>query len=89
MFAANDLMAQGACQYPREHGLDVPGDVAVVGFDDSRAATECRPALTTVRQPVKEMAAAMARLLVDRLRTRTAAGASVLFEPVLVVRASA
>ncbi|MFJ8083197.1 LacI family DNA-binding transcriptional regulator [Streptomyces sp. NPDC096205] len=87
VFAANDLMAQGACQYLREQGVSVPGEVAVVGFDDSAAATECRPPLTTVRQPVEEMAAAMARLLLDQLRG--AAETSVLFEPVLVVRESA
>ncbi|MGC0327609.1 DNA-binding LacI/PurR family transcriptional regulator [Streptomyces sp. SAI-170] len=87
VFAANDLMAQGACQYLREQGVSVPGEVAVVGFDDSGAATECRPPLTTVRQPVEEMAAAMARLLLDQLRG--AAETSALFEPVLVVRESA
>jgi len=89
VFAANDLMAQGACQHLRERGLAVPGDIAVVGFDDSRAATECRPGLTTVRQPVEEMAAAMARLLVDRLRGTAEDGSRVLFEPELVVRESA
>ncbi|AJP05381.1 LacI family transcriptional regulator [Streptomyces cyaneogriseus subsp. noncyanogenus] len=89
VFAANDLMAQGACQYLREQGLAVPGDIAVVGFDDSRAATECRPGLTTVRQPVEEMAAAMARLLVEQLRGGTDGGSRTLFEPVLVVRESA
>ncbi|NEY32280.1 substrate-binding domain-containing protein [Streptomyces sp. PRKS01-65] len=89
VFAANDLMAQGACQYLRERGLAVPGDIAVVGFDDSRAATECRPGLTTVRQPVEEMAAAMARLLVEQLRGGTGDGSRTLFEPVLVVRESA
>ncbi|CQR59870.1 LacI family DNA-binding transcriptional regulator [Streptomyces leeuwenhoekii] len=89
VFAANDLMAQGACQYLREQGLAVPGDIAVVGFDDSRAATECRPGLTTVRQPVEEMAAAMARLLVEQLRGGTDDCSRTLFEPVLVVRESA
>ncbi|MFE1442676.1 LacI family DNA-binding transcriptional regulator [Streptomyces sp. NPDC058739] len=89
VFAANDLMAQGACQYLREQGVAVPGDLAVVGFDDSSAATECRPALTTVRQPVEEMAAAMARLLVEQLHGTTEAGASVVFRPGLVVRESA
>ncbi|MEV7723241.1 LacI family DNA-binding transcriptional regulator [Streptomyces sp. NPDC087917] len=67
VFAANDLMAQGACLVLREHGRRIPEDVAVVGFDDSSAATACRPTLTTVRQPVEEMAAEMVRLLLDRL----------------------
>ncbi|MER7950536.1 LacI family DNA-binding transcriptional regulator [Streptomyces sp. NPDC096079] len=88
VFAANDLMAQGACQYLREQGVAVPGAVAVVGFDDSVAARKARPQLTTVRQPVERMAAAMAGLLVEQLDgTRSEPGAKV-FEPVLVVRAS-
>lgn len=88
VFAANDLMAQGACQYLREHGRAVPGDVSVVGFDDSSVATACRPALTTVRQPVERMAAAMAELLIDQLQgSRTEPGSRV-FAPELVVRES-
>ncbi|MFF3014288.1 LacI family DNA-binding transcriptional regulator [Streptomyces sp. NPDC057939] len=89
VFAANDLMAQGACLVLREHGRRVPQDVAVVGFDDSSAATAARPRLTTVRQPVEDMAAEMVRLLLDRL---TGDGppepAEVLFTPTLVIRDS-
>lgn len=88
VFAANDLMAQGACAYLREQGVAVPGRVAVVGFDDSVAARSARPQLTTVRQPVERMAAAMAGLLVEQLDgTRSGPGSKV-FEPVLVVRES-
>ncbi|WP_405608653.1 LacI family DNA-binding transcriptional regulator [Streptomyces sp. NBC_01508] len=89
VFAANDLMAVGACQVLRERGRRVPEDVAVIGFDDSRAAAACRPALTTVRQPVEDMAAEMARLLLDRLARPDRPVTSVIFEPTLVVRASA
>ncbi|WP_405386553.1 LacI family transcriptional regulator [Streptomyces sp. NBC_01102] len=89
VFAANDLMAMGACHVLREHGRRVPEDVAVVGFDDSGAASACRPPLTTVRQPVEDMAAEMARLLVDRLAAPDRPATSVIFEPVLVVRDSA
>ncbi|MGW7100037.1 LacI family DNA-binding transcriptional regulator [Streptomyces sp. NPDC054838] len=90
VFAANDLMAQGACLVLREHGRRVPQDVAVVGFDDSGAAAACRPRLTTVRQPVEEMAAEMVRLLLDRVAGGPGAGpASVLFTPELVIRDSA
>ncbi|WP_330172540.1 LacI family transcriptional regulator [Streptomyces sp. NBC_01498] len=89
VFAANDLMAVGACQVLRERGRAVPDDVAVIGFDDSRAAAACRPPLTTVRQPVEEMAAEMARLLLDRLARPERPVTSVIFEPTLVRRASA
>ncbi|NUS28721.1 MAG: LacI family DNA-binding transcriptional regulator [Streptomyces sp.] len=89
VFAANDLMAQGACQVLREHGRRVPQDVAVVGFDDSSVAVTCRPQLTTVRQPVEEMAAQMARLLDDHVHGVRTEATSVVFEPELVVRESA
>lgn len=89
VFAANDLMAMGACHVLREHGRTVPGDVSVVGFDDSSAALACRPPLTTVRQPVEQMAAEMTRLLLDRLARPDGPVTSVIFEPELVVRDSA
>ncbi|MFD5073988.1 LacI family DNA-binding transcriptional regulator [Streptomyces sp. NPDC058371] len=89
VFAANDLMAQGVCQILRERGRRVPDDVAVVGFDDSSVAVTCRPPLTTVRQPVEEMAAAMARLLDEHIRGVRTEPTSLIFEPELVVRASA
>ncbi|MEU7481739.1 LacI family DNA-binding transcriptional regulator [Lentzea sp. NPDC042327] len=89
VFAANDLMAQAAVFVIQEHGLRVPDDVAVVGFDDSTPALACRPQLTTVRQPVEQMAAAMAELLLTDLEKPGQRPRSVIFEPELVVRASA
>lgn len=89
VFAANDLMAQGACQVVRELGRRIPGDVAVVGFDDSSIAVTCRPPLTTVRQPVEEMAAAMARMLDEQVQGTRTEPRTLVFEPELVVRESA
>ncbi|WP_329297834.1 LacI family transcriptional regulator [Streptomyces sp. NBC_00659] len=89
VFAANDLMAQGVCQLLRERGRQVPDDVAVVGFDDSSVAVTCRPPLTTVRQPVEEMAAAMAALLDEHIQGVRTEPTSLIFDPELVVRASA
>ncbi|MFD6533460.1 LacI family DNA-binding transcriptional regulator [Streptomyces sp. NPDC060184] len=89
VFVASDLMALGALPVLLRAGLDVPSDVAVVGFDDSSAALACDPPLTTVRQPVEEMAAEMARLLLRQIRTSEAPAPSVVFPPVLVGRESA
>jgi DNA-binding LacI/PurR family transcriptional regulator len=89
VFAANDLMAQGAVDVLLEHGLRVPGDVAVVGFDDSAPALACRPQLTTVRQPVEAMAAKMAEVLITSLEDPELRPTSVIFEPELVIRGSA
>ena len=89
VFAANDLMALGAITVLHERGRRIPEDVAVVGFDDSHAALLCRPPLTTVHQPVEEMAAQMARLLLDRIDCPELPAASAIYDPTLVVRASA
>jgi DNA-binding LacI/PurR family transcriptional regulator len=89
VFAANDLMAQGALHVLRKHGRRVPDDVALIGFDDSSVALTCRPQLTTVRQPVEDMAAEMARLLLDQIDQPDLRPKSVIFEPTLVVRESA
>jgi len=64
VFAANDQMALGAYAVLAEHGLRIPEDVKVVGFDDDRAAATALPALTSVAQPSAEMGAEMARLLI-------------------------
>jgi DNA-binding LacI/PurR family transcriptional regulator len=89
VFAANDLMALGAVTALHDHGKRVPEDVAVVGFDDSTAALACRPPLTTIRQPVEDMAAQMARLLLEHIEQPGRPVESVIFEPTLMVRESA
>lgn len=88
LFVASDLMALDALAVLREHSLRVPEDVAVVGFDDSVAATQARPALTTVRQPVEDMARALTLTLLDRIGDPDAPITSRVFPPKLVIRAS-
>ncbi|KAB8168652.1 substrate-binding domain-containing protein [Streptomyces sp. 3MP-14] len=88
VFVANDLMALGAVTTLHRAGRRVPEDVAVVGFDDSVSALACDPPLTTVRQPVEEMAAEMARLLLRQIESRERPLPSVVFHPSLVVRQS-
>jgi DNA-binding LacI/PurR family transcriptional regulator len=68
VFVASDLMATGAVSVLRERGLSVPGDVAVVGFDDSPAAIGGDIQLTTVYQPSMEMGEKMANMLISLLR---------------------
>ncbi|MET7999794.1 LacI family DNA-binding transcriptional regulator [Nonomuraea glycinis] len=65
IFAASDLMAAGAIQALRRAGRRVPADVAVIGFDDAPLARRTNPALTTVRQPVEEVATIATRLLLS------------------------
>ncbi|VXC45477.1 LacI family DNA-binding transcriptional regulator [Sphingomonas sp. 8AM] len=56
IFASNDDMAAAATMTARQHGLDVPSQLTICGFDDSWIATAIYPELTTIRQPIAEMA---------------------------------
>lgn len=64
IFAGNDEMAAGTYAAAAELGLNIPRDLAVVGYDDSAVAELLWPPLTTVRQPISDMAAEAARLLI-------------------------
>lgn len=67
IFCSNDEMAAGACVAAHEAGLEVPGDLSVAGFDDIALARQIWPPLTTVRQPIYEIAKLATQLLVDLL----------------------
>jgi DNA-binding LacI/PurR family transcriptional regulator len=71
VFAASDTMAAGALPVLRDAGRNVPGDVRVVGFDDSGLAATLDPPLTTVRNPLDRISEEMVRLLADVIAGRT------------------
>ena len=64
VFAGNDLSAIGTMEAARGMGLDVPGDVSVIGFDDVPEAARTTPPLSTVRQPIQQMGATAVQLLI-------------------------
>jgi LacI family transcriptional regulator len=70
IFASNDDMAAATMAVAHRRGLDVPGDIAVAGFDDTPFATMVWPELTTVRRPISDMAREAVRLLIDEIRSR-------------------
>src|SRR5216684_6215793 len=90
LFAFNDISAIGAIQALREAGYRVPEDVSVVGFDDIQSAAFQNPALTTVRQPLREMGVIAAKTLLRRITAAANAPypKEIVVEPDLVVRAS-
>ena len=85
VFAANDQMALGLLSALHEAGLAVPGDVSVVGFDDTPDAAYYWPALTTVRQDFEELARRAVAVVIGG---DSAASALAPVAPVLVARAS-
>ena len=86
LFAFNDISAMGAIRALREAGLRVPEDVSVVGFDDIQSAAYQNPALTTVRQPLREMGRIAAETLLRRIRQAGSQGGEIVVEPQLVIR---
>lgn len=84
----NDMAAIGAIRALMDRGLRVPEDVSVVGFDDIQSAAFHNPSLTTVRQPLNQMGAVAARILLQRIRGQATFPDSVPILPELVIRES-
>ena len=88
VFAENDLLALGVLQGVKECGLKVPGDVAVVGFDDIPFASFPEVQLTTVAQPKYEMGRQAVGVLLERIQAPLAPVRRIFLEPQLIVRRS-
>lgn len=88
VFAASDSMALGALRATRERGLDVPGDVALVGFDGFSASQNSIPPLTTVRQPVADTARRAVETLTGLISGAVTGPCSHVLPVELVVRAT-
>ncbi|MBW1596499.1 LacI family DNA-binding transcriptional regulator [Streptomyces sp. JJ38] len=85
---ASDMMALGVIRAARQHGLAVPSDVSVIGFDDSPLIAFTDPPLTTIRQPVTAMGQAAVRALLEEIGGTPAPHGEFVFLPELVVRGS-
>ncbi len=88
IFASNDPMATGVLSAAHEMGIGVPGELSVAGFDDSPLARHAWPSLTTVRQPIQEVARLATEELVKRLRSRSDGDSNHCLQAELVRRAS-
>lgn len=87
IMAANDLVAVGLIAELRSAGLSVPGDISIVGYDNSVLSGLSLVSLTTVQQPLADLGAAATQLMLERLGGRTARVARE-FAPSLIVRDS-
>lgn len=83
IFASNDDMAAAVISVAHRRGLDVPGDLSIVGFDDTSLATTTWPEITTIRQPIAAMAEAAVELLLARIRDRRGTSGQGVIERVL------
>jgi LacI family transcriptional regulator len=85
---ANDLIALGLLQEMVRHGVRVPDEFAIVGYDDIDFAAAAAVPLTSVRKPRQELGRRAAELLLDEARNDDHLHEQLLFEPTLVVRES-
>lgn len=88
LLAYNDIAAIGAIRALMNHGMKVPEDVSVVGFDDIQGAAFHNPSLTTIRQPLREMGIVAARILLQRIRGQATFPDVVPIHPELIIRES-
>jgi DNA-binding LacI/PurR family transcriptional regulator len=88
VFASNDVSAMGVLDAARVRGLNLPGDLSVVGFDDIPLAASLNPPLTTVRQPLREMGQIATQMLLDRIQDPEQDQSSITLSTELIVRSS-
>lgn len=84
----NDIAAIGAIRALRDHGLRVPEDISIIGFDDIQGAAYHNPSLTTIRQPLNSMGNTAARTLLQRLRGQKDYPDQIAIVPELIIRES-
>jgi LacI family transcriptional regulator len=86
IYARSDVMAIGAVRAALDLGLRVPQDVSIVGYGDIDVAQYVNPPLTTVRQPISELGALAASMLMDRIANKSLGQRRVVIEPRLILR---
>jgi LacI family transcriptional regulator len=89
IFASNDLAAFGAIDAVREHGLSIPDEISIIGFDDIPQASFVYPKLTTVRQPLEEMGQVAVKILLKRIKNQNEPSQRIALETQLIIRDSA
>jgi DNA-binding LacI/PurR family transcriptional regulator len=88
LFCTSDTIAIGALLALREEGIDIPGEVSIVGFDDLPYSRFTFPPLTTVHQPIYEKGVRAAEILINQLEKKDIKVVHELLEPHLVIRKS-
>jgi len=88
VFIANNVMTLGALQYVNDQAVEIPADIAVIGYDDMPWAASLRPPLTVVAQPDYEIGVQAARLMLDRIREPDSSIKHITLDARLVLRAS-
>ena len=89
IFALSDIMAIGLLHGLHDAGVDIPGEISVVGYDDIESAAHFFPPLTTVRQPIADLGAQAAEAAINHLDRGVPLPRSTQLKPELIFRQSA
>ncbi|MBN2533837.1 MAG: LacI family DNA-binding transcriptional regulator [Spirochaetales bacterium] len=87
--AAGDLVAMGVLVEARDRGISIPGDIAVVGYDDIFLSSIVTPTLTTIKLPVMEMGKKAINFAMDMIEKKMRWGQKYILQPELIIRESA
>lgn len=88
IFAATDEVALGVIHAIQDHGLNVPNDIEIIGFDNTRLATMVRPTLSTVVQPIYDIGAVAMRLLTKYMNKEEVEDSNVILPHQIIERSS-
>ncbi len=88
IFAASDYMAIGAMRAIKDQGLSIPGDISIIGFDNTLEAAYVEPALTTIRQPLQEMGEKAVDLAIRSMNDENFEPQTLAIKPELIKRQS-
>lgn len=88
VFAIDDLVAAGVMQAAKEQGLEIPGDISLIGFNDSPLASYMKPELTTIGIPIYEMGVQATKILINQLQNPEEKTQQVVLDSKLIVRQS-
>jgi len=86
VFAAGPALAMQLLSLTQRHGISVPDQLSIVGYDDPNFLSLAHPAITTVRQPLGEMASVACEVLLSRLTTRDPRSTKQILDPQLIIR---
>ncbi len=88
VFAASDIMAAGALRAAHEAGLNIPHELAIVGFDDVTLAAQLEPPLTTIRQPIQSMGTQAVELLIRNIQQPDLKNHQIILPSEIIIRSS-
>ena len=88
VFACNDMMAIGFIHTAAAYGVRVPDDISVIGFDNTELSAVVSPTLTTIAQPIEEIAEIATERLLQKVENSSRDVKKIIFEPHLIIRES-